>query len=204
MEFYFDFSSPWAFLGYMRLTELRGFVDRIIFKPILLGALFRDIGTPNAPALAVSNRERKHGSIELERWSNVAGVRLKFNTHFPIRTVLPLRVFIQENRTIDCIYRGAWLWNVNIGDEKALCDLLVDHGFDGPGLISKAKSDAAVKRQLRDNTQWARDKGMFGVPSHVINGQYQRFIWGQDKLDMVKDLCCGWNPCVNLDSSSKL
>eukprot|EP01083_Nonionella_stella_P008739 25257_1 len=204
LEFYFDFSSPWAFIGYCRLYELFGFVKEIVFKPILLGALFRDIGTPNAPAFAVSKSQRQYGSLDLERWRNSAGINLKFTTHFPIRTVLPLRVFIINNKTIDCIYRGAWQWNVNIGDANELCQLLDDYGFDGKQLIAQAKSDKAVKQILKDNTEHAKKHGMFGVPSYVVSNDYDRFIWGQDKLDIVKDLCCGWKPMLDVISVAKL
>ena len=202
LEFFFDFSSPWAYLGYCRLSELYGFVDEIIFKPILLGALFRDIGTPDAPALAMSDKQRKYSSKELERFANIAGVKLEFSTHFPIRTVLPLRVFIINNKTIDCIYRAAWQWNINIGDENELCKLLNNHGFIGEELIEQAKSDKKVKKILRNNTEFAKEKGMFGVPTYVLNQDYNRFIWGQEKLDMVKDLCCGWHPLYDIHSVS--
>ena len=43
---------------------------------------------------------------KLQRFANIAGVKLEFTKHFPIRTVLPLRIFIIYNKTIDCIYRG--------------------------------------------------------------------------------------------------
>lgn len=45
VEFWYDFSSPWAFLGWTQLGRLqRTFGDRleIIKKPFLLGALFRE------------------------------------------------------------------------------------------------------------------------------------------------------------------
>merc|ERR1712228_663849 len=40
IEFYFDFASPWSFLGYMRLREFDNFARRIVLKPVLLGAMF--------------------------------------------------------------------------------------------------------------------------------------------------------------------
>jgi 2-hydroxychromene-2-carboxylate isomerase len=45
LEFWYDFSSPWAFLGWTQLGRLKQvFGDRleIEMKPILLGALFRE------------------------------------------------------------------------------------------------------------------------------------------------------------------
>jgi 2-hydroxychromene-2-carboxylate isomerase len=45
LEFWYDFSSPWAFLGWTQLERLRreaGPGLRIEMKPILVGALFRE------------------------------------------------------------------------------------------------------------------------------------------------------------------
>ena len=44
VEFWYDFSSPWAFLGWTQLDRLKrqfGSDVEIIMKPILLGALFK-------------------------------------------------------------------------------------------------------------------------------------------------------------------
>jgi hypothetical protein len=45
MEFWYDFSSPWAFLGWTQLKKLQklfGSGLEIEMKPILVGALFRE------------------------------------------------------------------------------------------------------------------------------------------------------------------
>jgi 2-hydroxychromene-2-carboxylate isomerase len=45
LEFWYDFSSPWAFLGWTQLESLKKMFDsglEIEMKPILLGALFRE------------------------------------------------------------------------------------------------------------------------------------------------------------------
>lgn len=51
LTFFFDYSSPWSFLGFERLEELLQDVGpikvRIEWVPILLGALFKQLGTPN-------------------------------------------------------------------------------------------------------------------------------------------------------------
>ena len=50
LSFYFDYSSPWSFLGFMRLQRMIDSVKpvnvMIEWVPILLGALFKQIGTP--------------------------------------------------------------------------------------------------------------------------------------------------------------
>lgn len=45
LEFWYDFSSPWAFLGWTQLERMkRQFGDRLTIemKPFLLGILFRE------------------------------------------------------------------------------------------------------------------------------------------------------------------
>ena len=50
LTFFFDYSSPWAYLGCMRLQHvLEGVAPvqvEVEWVPILLGALFKQIGTP--------------------------------------------------------------------------------------------------------------------------------------------------------------
>jgi hypothetical protein len=45
VEFWYDFSSPWAFLGWTQLERMKreaGIELKIEVKPMLLGALFRE------------------------------------------------------------------------------------------------------------------------------------------------------------------
>ncbi len=41
---------------------------------------------------------------------------------------------------------------------------------------------------------WHRavDEGVCGVPSFQVNGG--EIVWGQDKLNVVADMICGWKP----------
>jgi len=102
-------------------------------------------------------------------------------------------VFLVDQRTMDCIFRAAWQKDLNIGDPQVLCKILDDNGFDGNALIKKTE-DAKIKQILQDNTSFAVSKGIFGVPAYVVNGDFDRLVWGQDRLDLVKDLCNGWKP----------
>ncbi len=51
MTYYFDYSSPWSYLGYEQLEKTVQSVSPVAvtveWVPLLLGALFRTIGTPN-------------------------------------------------------------------------------------------------------------------------------------------------------------
>ena len=50
LSFFFDYSSPWSYLACMRLNSVlqrvRPVQVKVEWVPILLGALFKEIGTP--------------------------------------------------------------------------------------------------------------------------------------------------------------
>jgi 2-hydroxychromene-2-carboxylate isomerase len=133
LEFWFDFSSPWAFLGYTQLARLQrqyGPNFEIVLKPFLLGILFREIGAPNMPMLAISKAKaawsrQDHG--DWTEWWNAISTQeggkdkmIGFNWAevFPIRTPTVLRVGIVEPRTVSLlcefesdlvqILKGSW------------------------------------------------------------------------------------------------
>lgn len=122
LEFWYDFSSPWAFLGYTQLPRLQrvfGHNLEIVMKPFLLGILFREIGAPNMPMLAVSPvkaawSRQDHGdwtaywnAVNSSQGSNDKDIAFHWADVFPIRTPTVLRVAIVEPATVPllCEYR---------------------------------------------------------------------------------------------------
>ena len=118
VEFWFDFSSPWGFLGYTQLGRLQAqFGPRleIVLKPFLLGILFREIGAPMLPMAAVSAAKRRWVQQDhadwVAWWNAVAAstgredgrVAFRWASVFPIRTPEVLRVAIVEPKTIPCL-----------------------------------------------------------------------------------------------------
>lgn len=115
LEFWYDFSSPWAFLGYTQLTRLQrrfGSNLEIIMKPFLLGILFREIGAPNMPMLSMSATKAAWSRQDHADWTaywnavNISegGAEKSIAFHwadvFPIRTPTVLRVAIVEPKTV--------------------------------------------------------------------------------------------------------
>lgn len=113
LEFWFDFSSPWAYVGYTQLARLQrtfGAALEIVLKPLLVGVLFREIGAPNMPLLAVSAAKAAWTSqdiVDWTRWWNAVNVQEggrdgKFGFYwadvFPIRSPTLLRVGLVEPR----------------------------------------------------------------------------------------------------------
>jgi len=186
-RFFFDFSSPWSFLGWTQLHRLTALGD-VELIPILLGALFKQVGTPNIPMLAVPEKKREWGSRDMLLWQQWWGEEVRFPDFFPIKSVTPLRVAIVEPKTIDTMYRAAWQQNINIANDKLLSDLLNTAGFDATDLIAQANSPR-IKEQLTTNTSLAINCGVIGVPTFMVGDE---LVWGQDRIHWVCDLLCGW------------
>lgn len=111
LQFWYDFSSPWAFLGWTQLARLqRHFGDRlqIEMKPFLLGILFREIGAPNTPMTAVSEQKRNYSQLDHRdwcRWWNAVNeqqgrpdkpIEFYWADIFPIRTPTVLKAVLVE------------------------------------------------------------------------------------------------------------
>jgi len=187
LKFYHDFSSPWSFLGSTQIHNLaQAHGARLELKPILVGALFREIGTPNLPLATMSQAKRAYFSRDMQYWCAFYGnLPLRFPDGFPIRTVLPLRVSIVEPKVVHVLYHAAWIEGLNIGEEVTLEKVLKKNGFNAAELLAKANSEI-VKQTLRDNTKEAIEVGCCGVPTFQVN--QQELVWGQDRLGVVSDM----------------
>jgi len=188
-HFYYDFSSPWTFLAWTQINRIRE-LGEVELVPILLGALFKEVGTANVPMFTLTERKRAWGSTDIALWQKWWGESLRFPDTFPIRTVLPLRVAIVKPQLVDRLFRAAWQDNINIGDEKELKKLISKEGFDAESILKEA-NEPRVRDLLKDNTTRAKDSGVIGCPTFEINHD---LIWGQDRLDVVADILCGWKP----------
>jgi 2-hydroxychromene-2-carboxylate isomerase len=50
--------------------------------------------------------------------------------------------------------------------------------------LADVSVDPTVKKSLRDSTDWAIQRGVFGVPTYVVGNE---LFWGQDAFDMLVD-----------------
>ena len=78
---------------------------------------------------------------------------------------------------LDAVFRDGR----DVTDPQVIADLARQLGLADAG---RAVSDPRVKQQLRDNTDWAIARGVFGVPTLVIG---EELFWGHDAVDMALD-----------------
>ncbi|KAJ3109828.1 hypothetical protein HDU97_000058 [Phlyctochytrium planicorne] len=198
IKFFWDVSSPWSYIGWTQVRRLEieaGPLLTIEHYPILVGALFKEIGTPNVPMLVMSPVKRQYLAKDMNDWTEYwTGLRysdgslprkveINFPSVFPIRSVVPSRVILVEPKTADAIFTSAWEKDVEIADPAKLQKVLDAAGFNGADLI-KRSSEQHIKDKLRANNELASQLKLCGVPSYVVDDEV---FWGQDRLDVLMD-----------------
>lgn len=186
LELYWDFSSPFAYLGSTQAEALAQRTGaRLVWRPMLLGGLFRLIGQVDVPFAHFPPAKQKYYLQDMQRWADYWGVPFKFPSRFPMNTVKALRVYIslpEERRRAfrEATFRAYWVEDKDISDDTVLRDLI---GPDADTVLERSRTPE-IKQALIDATQRAADAGVFGAPTWVIDGR--DLYWGQDRIPLVE------------------
>ena len=184
-EFYFDFASPYAFLAHKQIRKIENENQiKIEYKPILLGGLLKLAGIKPIADVPVKSR---HMIKDCKLWAEKYNIDFKFNSYFPIITLNLMRCslvaekknFLQNftNKVFDAI----WKDGLNLNDKLILEKLLKNMDINPINFLNDA-SHEKIKNDLKNRTDDAFKKGIFGTPSFTINN---KIFWGQDRLEFV-------------------
>ena len=95
VTFYYDFSSPYAYLGATQIERVaQAHGATVDWRPVLVGALFRELGTPLVPVDDYPAAKRSYVIRDLMHWAAHWQVDFRWPSRFPMRTVLPLRLAV--------------------------------------------------------------------------------------------------------------
>jgi 2-hydroxychromene-2-carboxylate isomerase len=186
LDVYWDFSSPFAYLG---ASQLAG--PGVRWHPILLGGLFRSIGTADVPLQTFAPAKQRFIHRDLERWAAYLGLPFRFPSRFPVHSLRALRVYLalpdaKRGAYRDAVFRACWADDRDITDDAVLASCIDDEGLAREA-FAKANSDE-VKAELRRCTERAAERGVFGVPTFVAGNE---LFWGQDRLELVREAVSG-------------
>jgi 2-hydroxychromene-2-carboxylate isomerase len=191
IEFWFEFASTYSYLSIMRIEDVAAARDvNIIWKPFLLGPIFQSFGWTTSPFLQQPQKGR-YMWRDLERRAEKYGLAFKQPSAFPQASTLPARVAILA---ADLPWMGTYcrrvatqnfVENLGINEEANVLRAL-------DGLVAKPSAFLAValsdlkKPLLREQTQEAQQRGIFGAPTFTVGDE---LFWGDDRLEDALDFC---------------
>ncbi|MBV1687406.1 2-hydroxychromene-2-carboxylate isomerase [Novosphingobium sp. G106] len=177
-DWYFDVVSPFAYLQWKSRARLDGRL-RLRPVPIVLGALLTHWGQKGPAEIAP---KRLHTYRACQWRATELGVPFRFPPAHPFNPIAALRLIVAlDNRedAVDAVFDAAF----RDGRDVAAIEVLEEIGrglrvSDVAGLIGTAE----VKQRLRENTETAQARGVFGVPTVALRGE---LFWGEDATGML-------------------
>jgi 2-hydroxychromene-2-carboxylate isomerase len=188
LEFYFDFSSPYGYFAAAKVDELAGDGGRrAVWKPILLGVLFKTTG---ARPLTESPLKADYVRHDWDRLGKQMNVPWRMPERFPIPTQAVARAFYWiDDRDPNLArafakesYRAYFSEGRDISSPEVVADIAAGLGVKRADLRT-ALDDPAIKDRLRKENEDALARGVFGSPYFIVDGEG---FWGCDRMWMVK------------------
>ena len=182
IEFYFDFSSPYAYLGFKEIKKYeKKYPFQIKYMPIFLGGLHNSAGITPA---AFNKMKSKYMIQDTKLVATKKNIKFSFNSYFPIKTVNFMRGAIiakndnSEKIYIEKIFDAIWRDGLNMNDNIIINKVLKNLDLN-PNIFFGKVSDIKIKDKLKKLTNDALKRGIFGAPTYYVN---RKIFFGQDRL----------------------
>ena len=187
IDFYFDFSSSYTYVGLARIEVLAKRHDRDLnWKPISLGAIFKERG--HAPP-STDTAKGRYIYLDVERCAEEHNLPYRWPTVFPFNSIPAARGFLYlqtlpGNVAVDYAHRvfnHAFADAGDVANLETLGDIARASGADAAEFAAAIQS-APIKGKLVELTAEASRGGVFGAPTLICDGE---MFWGADRIDQM-------------------
>jgi len=185
IEFWFEFGSNYSYLSVMRIGEAAARHGvTVAWKPFLLGPIFKSFGWESSPFVA-QKEKGEYVMKDMVRQCRKYGVLWRQPSVFPRIALLPMRVALigAAEPWMGEYCRRIMLLNFSadrdINSEAVVREVLQQLGLPAEELVRSAQTEQN-KLKLRQQTETARTRGVFGAPTFFVRGE---MFWGNDRLD---------------------
>jgi len=192
LEFWFEFASTYSYLTVMRIEQLASTSGvALTWRPFLLGPIFAAQGWNDSP-FNIYLAKGHYMWRDLERRAYSFGIPFQRPTQFPRNGLLAARVALLAAREDWCpiftkaVFQANFTEDRDIGNPTVITAILDSLGKNGKDVCERAQS-AANKDALREQTDEARQRGIFGAPSFCVG---QELFWGDDRLEEAIGWAC--------------
>lgn len=180
IDFYFDVASPYSYVASKLIEDVAQRSNaKLHWKPILLGGVFKAVGTQSAPGL--TPEKKPYMLKDLQRLAEFYKFSLNMPPVFPIRTVLAMRVLsglTQENipTAAHSLFNAYWDENLDIADPEVVASLVGQDAVELAGTHD-------IKQALFQTTEEAVKRGTFGAPTFFVGDE---MFFGHDRMHLLE------------------
>ena len=185
IEFYFDFISPFGYLGSVQIERIAARHGREVdWRPILLGVtVLKIMGMKPLPQTPLKGPWLDR---DLERLSSLFEIPIRKHGLKGVNSLAAARAFLcikqsdpaLAKRFAQAIFRRLWLRGEDITPVDAVAAEAEALGVDGAALRAAIETPEA-KAALNASVEAAVNKGVFGAPFFIADGEG---FFGNDRL----------------------
>ena len=185
IEFWFSIGSTYTYLSVTRLAEVSQKTGASFsWRPFSVRKIMRDMN--NIPFPPTKQAKVDYMWRDIERRAQSYGFAANVPAPYPLKELdLANRVAVlarQEGWCEDYVrgtYRRWFIDGLEAGSDTNLTQTLSDIGQDKLRVLELASS-SEVEAVYLDQTERAKQAGIFGSPSFIVDGE---LFWGDDRLE---------------------
>jgi 2-hydroxychromene-2-carboxylate isomerase len=199
---YVDFKSPYAYLAKDLAYELeRDFPVRLDWLPYVLdipsflgSARLDESGRViEEERNAHQWRRVKYSYMDCRRQARKRGLVVRGPQKIWDSTLASCGVLYAKRRReavlrhyLDIVFARFWKRELDIEDASVIAAVLAEAGADTAGFAAYAAAEGP--REVARICREAEEKGVFGVPSFIVDGE---LFWGREHLADIRDMLAG-------------
>jgi 2-hydroxychromene-2-carboxylate isomerase len=160
----------------------------VLWRPILLGAVFKATG--QSPLVSQPLRGPYH-LHDLQRTARRQKLPFQLPADFPMATIAAARAYYwveqksptEAKRLALALFDAVFAQGNNISATDSVASIAQAAGFDGDD-IRAGIGAAEIKARLKAETDNAIERGIFGSPFFIVDGEA---FWGNDRIPDLRD-----------------
>jgi 2-hydroxychromene-2-carboxylate isomerase len=190
LEFWYEFGSTYSYPAAMRIERLAQQAGvTLSWRPFLLGPILKEQGLNDSPFKIFAAKGR-YMWRDLQRVCEGEGLALTLPpVRFPQNGLKAARLALvgEAEGWTPSFSRAVFVANYaeqkDISEEETLRVILTELGVDAEAALAEANT-LPIKESLRQQTEQAAARGIFGAPSFTIG---EELFWGNDRLEAALD-----------------
>lgn len=194
IRFYFDYVSPYAYLGATQIRALgRKHGHDVTPIPVLFAGLLEASGAPGPAEIPARRAYLFRDVVRLASYFQVPAEPPASHPYNPLAALRISHAVTDDEerwRLVDALFRAVWGEGRPIDLLEQVAAIATEAGLDGAALAARAVTPE-TKLLLRTTTEDAVKDGVFGVPTMTVNGE---LFWGVDSLHLLDHFLAGKAP----------